>query len=313
MILVFGSIAMALNLDVPGFPDSTEAVNARNFVLDYGGKAANQALAAARSGAKAALIGKIGNDKFSGEMMRQLRKEGVITSGVAHSEDTDTGLLITMSNTQNEKRTIIAGGASNELDADQIPDEVLNERAFLLLQNEVSLEQNLEILKRAKERGVTTIMNLSPSIQVNKAILEHLDYLIVNSIGAAELAKKMNINVGQGSLQKIAYAFAGLGDLTCIITNGPDGCVAARPDGTCWSVKALDVEEIVDRSGAQDAFSGTFAACIEAGMQVARALKRASIAASLTCTKMGTQRAFPYQDGIEERMNDLDDPEEVKL
>lgn len=313
MILVFGSINMALNLELQQIPHGSDSVTAQNFVLDYGGKAANQALAAARSGAKAALIGKIGNDKFSGEMMRQLRKEGVITSGVAHSDERDTGIIIHMNDTNEEERNIYAPSANLELNADQVPDEVLNNQAFLLIQNEIGPEQNLELLTRAKAHEVTTIMNLSPSIHVNQGILDNLDYLIVNSAEAQKLAQKMKIEALSGSLKKMAYAFAGLGNLTCIITNGAEGSVAATPDGKCWSVGALDIGEIADRSGADDAFSGTFAACKQAGIPTPRALKRASIAASLTCTKKGTQKAFPYLDDIENEMNNLPDPEETRI
>lgn len=313
MILVFGSITMALNLDVESHPSDEEFINAKNFTLDYGGKAANQALAAARSGAKAALIGKIGNDKYSGEMMRQLRKEGVITSGVAHSDENDTGILLRIRDVNGEERNIYGASANTELDADQVPDEILNEQTYLLLQNEITTEQNLALLERAKKQGATTIMNLSPSINVTQGILNNLDYLIVNSAEAAKLAKKMKIEALSDSVTKMAHAFAGIGNLTCIITKGAEGSVAAAPDGRCWSVQALDIEKRVDRSGADDAFSGTFAACRHAGMPTARALKRASIAASLTCTKRGTQKAFPYHDEIEDQMNNLPDPEESTI
>ncbi|MGB0718883.1 MAG: PfkB family carbohydrate kinase, partial [Bdellovibrionales bacterium] len=275
-----------------------------------GGRGANQALAAARSGAKVAIIGKTGDDDYAKRILDKIRREGVITTGVGKSEDNHTGLDIICNGPNGDKQIMKIPGANNEATADQIPEEILDDKGFLIIQTELPMAENLALLKKAKDTGATTMMNLAPSLEIKQSVLNHLDYLVLNSNEAKKFADKLGLPA-QGNIEKIAQALAQIGELNCIITTGPEGAIAYTTDGTGWRIKAFEVDEIVDKSGAEDAYCGTLAACLHAGMPLPRALKRASIAGSLTCTAHGTQNAFPYLADIDERINDLDDPEKV--
>lgn len=311
MIIIYGAVYTEIDIKV----DPSDAVDGVKGVKSYrhetGGKAANQALASARHGAKAALIAKIGDDSSAENLMRKIRMDGVMTSGVAHS-DLDTGMRTRIREKAKPDQIIYAPGANEELSAEQVPDEVLGAKNLLLLQTELTHEQNMEILSKAKLYGAQTMMNLSPSTALKQEMLDHLDYLIINAVEAARLAKKMKLNADENAL-KIAHALSKQGKLTCIITQGAKGCVAVTNTNEAWDCPAIQLEEVTDKSGAEAAFCGTFAACVEAKLPLQNALKRASVAATLTCTKDGVHAALPYLNDIERNISELADAKKVNL
>ena len=310
MIIVFGSISMDMYLSVDDLNDNRNFTPAVYHDMVPGGKGAAQALAAARSEAKVALVGKVGDDDFSTTILNRLRREGVMTSGVAKS-DQPTGINVIVSDKTGKIRDFHAAGANYEASEDQVPEEILGNKAFLLLQTEVRAEVNTALLAKAKACGATTMMNLAPAIDLSQKALNNLDYLILNKPEAEILAQKIGMKEG-GDLLKLAQGLSKQGNLNCIITVGAAGGVACTKDGVSWSVGTLKIDEIVDKSGAEDSYCGTLAACLQANMPLPRAMKRASIAASLTCLKKGRLAAIPYLGDIDERINDLDDPVQVK-
>ncbi len=311
MIIVFGAISIDLSFDVEALPGNNETVPALHYAMEPGGKGANQALAAARSGAKVTLVAKAGEDSAGSEIIAKLHDEGITVSGVAHGSS-PTGTTTTIIDSHDLSHTVIAAGANTELSADQIPEEILNDKVFVLLQTDIDPEQNAAVLEKAKQAGAQTMMNLAPSIDLTQKALDHLDYLVVNQEQAHPLAKKLGLNVENNAL-KMAQGLAKQGDLNCIITIGDRGGMAVTKEGTGWSVEALPIGEMVDHSGAEDSYSGTLAACLQAGLPLPRAMKRASIAASLTCTQKGAQSAFPTLDEIDKRINDIEDPKQHDL
>ena len=311
MIIVFGQISMDMVLRVADLADANDHVPAVYDAISPGGKAASQALAAARSGAKAALVGKIGDDEFSSTILTHLRKEGVITNGIAMSDSLPTGVNIRIHDPDGNHKLIAASGANDEISADQVPDEVLNNKSFLLLQTEIRSDINTDLLARARKGGATTLMNLAPSIDLSQKALNNLDYLIVNMPEAEKLAKKIGIGVENDAL-KLAQGLSKQGNVNCIVTLGARGAVACTREGVSWQVNALNIGEVVDRAGAEDAYCGTLAACLQTSMPLPRAMKRASIAASLACTKKGGMTSIPYLTDIDARINDLPDPVQIK-
>ncbi len=310
MIIVFGPVSMEQHMNLPQMPDGPSPVFNDDYRLNAGGKGANQALAAARTGAKVALVGKTGDDDFSKRILEKIRRDGVMTSGVARSEDLHTGLDILCKLPGNEIKIIKSRGANAEAAADQVPDEILNEDSYLLLQTELSATENTTLLERAKAQGVTTVLNLSPTLDLSPQMLENLDYLVVNSIEANKLAEQLNIPI-KGNASKLAQALAQLGKLTCIVTEGKNGAVASAYEGKDYSIGAIPLEEVADHSGAEDAYCGTLTACLHEGMPLPDAMKCASIAGTITCTRAGGQKSLPYLAEIEEMLDQLDDAVEV--
>lgn len=300
MIIVFGSINMDIFMPVKHLPTAGETVVSPAYEMSPGGKGANQALAAARSGAKVAMIGRVGDDGMGARVLNNLRRAGVMTSGIAQSEQ-DTGCAVIARDAEGENQIIVALGANSDVVHDQIPDDILGKRNMVMMQNEILPEENWKIIDRASKLGATTILNLAPAIYIPEETLKKLDYLVVNQIEARQIAEKMGITVEDHESQ-IAQALSKMGDLTCIVTMGERGSFAVTPDGQEIHVPALKLEHFVDKTGAGDAYCGTLAAALHAGLSLVESMKRAAVAGSLTCMNKGAQPSFPYLGDIEENL-----------
>ncbi len=304
MIIVFGSLNMDVNMSLPVFPVTGDMMLASDYNLTPGGKGANQALAAARAGGDVAMVGMVGDDSFGTRLKKALKKESVRVSGVGVSSAAPTGCAVVSSVPDGENQVVIALGANMETSNEQVPDEVLTESGVLLMQMEVKPEENIKLMKRAKKRGVCNILNLAPSIIIPQKAISLLDYLIVNKNEAKQIAQVTGVK-GADNACSLARAIAQKCELTCIITLGPKGAVVVTQEGEGWGIPPLPVEdmdnmEVVDIAGASDAFCGTFAAGIHQKLNYIDALKRASVASALACTRKGTQPSFPYIGEIED-------------
>lgn len=258
-----------------------------------------------------ALVGKISDDEMSSHILTKIRRDGVMTSGVGQSR-LPTSTHVIVQDPSRRELNIFAPGPNNEASHEQVPDEILNPKALVLLQTELPAAENARLLERAKARGARTVLNLSPSIEMTKKTLSNVDYLIVNHEEAKKLAQQLDLRVENNAF-RMAEGFAKIGNLHCIVTLGKRGAIAVTPDLTMWEVPAMELEEVIDHNGAEDAYCGVFAACIYNNIPFARALKRAGVAGSLACLKEGVQDSFPYFDDIEKHLNLLEDPKQVKL
>lgn len=314
MIVVFGSINMDFNIGVGKLPAPGEVVQSLDYKTTSGGKGGNQALAAARTGEKTALVGKVGDDGMGIRILNNLRRNEVMTSGVATSDVLPTGLAFVMKSKGKEKAVVFAAGANAEVSEQQVPDEILGPGNVLLMQMEVPVSENLVLMERAKEFGATVILNVAPALKLPKASLTHVDYLIVNQIEARQMAESYGFDLDRDKdADRIAAILAKTGKLTCLLTRGPGGTVVVTQDGRAWLVPSLELEKAVDTTGAGDCFCGTFAAMVYKGTSLLEATKRANVAAGLSCMKKGIQEAYPYSAEIEEYLPSLPEAKSIKL
>ncbi len=297
MIIVFGSINVDYAARVETLPAPGETVLSPAYDVYAGGKGANQALACARSGVKTALVGKVGDDATATKILNNLRRNEVITSGVGVSDVLPTGMAFVTTEKSGENQIVVCTGANSDVSATQVPDEVLKDGNVLVLQMEVPLEENLTLMRRAREHGVKVVLNLAPAYHISQKALELVDYLIVNESEAHMIAEIVGIGTSSDYLL-LAKALAAKSGHTCVVTMGAGGAVACGADGKGWRVPAHPVE-VVDTTGAGDCFCGTFAASIHAKFALGTALRRASVAAGLSCTKHGAQESYPYIADIE--------------
>jgi ribokinase len=313
MIIVFGSVNMDMAIRVDKLPVPGETVLSSDYVLYPGGKGANQALAAARCGAKVALVGRVGEDNYGKVATEGIKRDGVMVASVARSGK-PTGCAVVARDASGENQIIVMSGANSEATHDQVPDEVLIPGNVLLMQMELPVDQTITLLERAKARGVKTILNLAPAITIPRRVMGLLDYLIVNSIEARQIAEKLHMT-DENNAVRIAHALAIEGQMTCIVTLGKRGAVAITKEGKGWAVPIMPVDpsDIVDNTGAGDAYCGTFAAAIHAGLDCDEAMRRASVAGTLTCLKEGAQASLPYLDDIEQHLAELPPVEPVTV
>ena len=300
MIVVFGSINMDINMRVKEFPRVGETVLSPTYEMTPGGKGANQALACARGGAKTAIIGKVGDDGMGTRILNNLRRNEVMTSGVATSDFYPTGLAMVTTDMKGENHITVASGANADVVSTQVPDEILKPGNVLLLQMEVPLNENYLLMERAKKLGATVMLNLAPAFHIPQKVIDLVDYLIVNELEAHAIAE--TLGVGDKDLMIVAKALSMKGKLDCIVTLGAGGSIAMTQKGSGWRVPALELKEVVDTTGAGDCYCGTLAAAIHNKLALGSAMRRASIASSLACLKRGAQESYPFIAEVEEAL-----------
>lgn len=299
MIIAFGSMNIDFLARSAHLPQEGETViTAEDYLEAPGGKGMNQAVAAARAGATVKMAGKLGVDAFGEKVRQVLAKEGIQTDLLQPAQK-KTALAFIFVDQQGRNQIVVASGANMEATADQVPDELLNEKVTLVMQMEVTPAENWKLLARAKKRGARTILNVAPAGNVPEEALANIDYLIVNEIEAEQMARNLNLAFPNGDYKALALSLSQRYSLTCIITLGKKGAIAADQNRVL-EVPALTLNHVTDTTGAGDSFCGNFAAAIDAGYNIHEALRRGSIGGSLACLKMGAQTALPYRDEVEE-------------
>lgn len=305
MILVFGSLNMDLVLAAAAIPRPGETVIGEGYRTLPGGKGDNQAVAAARAGARVAMAGAVGDDAFGRALSETLQREGVATDLVAIAAR-PTGIAMITVDPAGENAISVAAGANRSVAADAVPDAALTPDTTLLMQMEVRPEENWALIARARTRGVRTVLNVAPAAPVPAEALEALDVLVVNQHEALAVACHLGLPTA-GTVEETARRLADRAGLTCVVTLGGEGAMAVA-DGALWRVAALPVDP-VDTTGAGDTFTGVFAAGLDAGLDLGAALRRASVGAALACRGWGAQESMPRAAAIDAALDGVPLPQ----
>ena len=306
MIFVFGSINVDLITPVGQLPKRGETVVGGDYTIVQGGKGANQALAAARGGVagqRVAMVGTVGGDAWGAFAIDLLREAGVdlsaIATGRGHtacgfiSVDPKGQTLITVSPGANmETRAAMLDGLKPALGAND----------WLVLQMEIPFAENWAALDRAKAAGARTVLNLAPAAAIDDEVLSRLDMLIVNQPEAHLIGKVQSI--ASRDYLEIARTVATRHRLTCVATLGEHGSIAVETNGRGWRVGRIDVD-VIDTTGAGDAYIGYLVSALDRGMVLPEALRFASAGASLSCETRGAQSAYRSRAEVEARMEAL--------
>ncbi len=294
MITVFGSINVDLVCRVRKAPMPGETVLGSDYALIPGGKGANQALAAVRAGAPVRMVGAVGDDDIGKVALTELGPAGVDLASVAERQGT-TGVAIITVDDNGENTIVVSPGANAMVDAGYIPADSFAAGDTLLLQLEVPQAQVFAAARMARENGTRVILSVAPFAPFTPEALADIDIVIVNEHEAADFARHFGLPHDDPEATVTALA-AELGR-TLIATLGPEGAVAAGPEGLI-RVPALAVTP-VDTTGAGDTFAGVLAAYLDEGQGLRESMALAAIAGSLACTKHGAQPSFPMRAEIE--------------
>jgi ribokinase len=295
VIVVFGSINIDIEMRVDRLPQSGETLLCQDYLLSPGGKGANQACAAARTGAAVRLFGKVGEDSFADSALEFLSEAEVDLSGVETARGEHTGCATILVEPSGDNCITVGAGANLAARAEQVPDSVLTPETVLLLQMEVTAGENWRLVERAKKRGARILLNAAPAAMVPQDVLQSIDVLIANEVEGGHVAREVGIE--EGAASRIPRALAQRYALTCILTLGGAGLISFGPDGG-WSVPALPISP-VDTAGAGDVFVGALAGALERRDAMPDALRFASVAAGLSCQKSGTQASMPVGEEVE--------------
>ena len=279
MIVVFGSINLDLIFSVPHIPVPGETVLGPSVRIEPGGKGANQAVAAARDGAKVIMAGAVGRDALAAGALRLLESAGVDLTRVKATEDA-TGCAAIAVDPAGRNAIVVGSGANLRVTHDQIEDALLGPETVLVLQMEVPAAETAALIARAKARGARIVLNLAPAASLPKAALRALDLLIVNETEAVWLAT----GLGCGPDAPALTAALGVATLRTLGAGGVETATARIP--------ARPVVPM-DTTAAGDCFVGVLASALDRGASLAAAIHRANVAASLCCMRPGSQSSIP--------------------
>lgn len=288
-IVVLGSINMDLVVRAERAPLAGETLSGTEFLTVPGGKGANQAVAIARMGSQVSLIGRVGKDGFGEELKGKLNLNGVNVEHVALDPQTTTGVALIIVEASGENRIVIipaANGRVTQQDVDQaLP--LLKNSHVLVVQLEIPLESVAYGIQQAKALGLKVALNPAPAKLLPDALLNQVDFLILNETETT-LLTGLPVNDVPSARQAadIMHRKTG-GDV--ILTLGSKGSVAVGAQGA-WFVPAFKVTAI-DTTAAGDAFIGAFISAYQNSMP--EAVMVGNAAGALACTKLGAQPSLP--------------------
>jgi ribokinase len=276
-LLVLGSLNTDLVLRVPALPTGGETVLGEDTGTSPGGKGANQAVAAALAGAEVTMAGRVGHDDRAATVLAALDEAGVDSSCVT-ATGRSTGLAVVLVTEDGENAIVVAPGANHAVEAadvDGLRDRIAGAR-LLLLQLELPIDVVARAARVAAEVGTPVVLNLAPAAEVAAEVLEDLAVLVVNRSEAAFLVGEPVPD--RAAVRRAAELLRDRGPAAVVVTAGADGAVLADADGTT-EVEATPVE-VVDTTGAGDAFVGVLAARLTQGRSLRAALEDAGRAAA---------------------------------
>jgi len=303
-ICVAGAINWDINLFVERFPQIGEEVPVQRITCIPGGKGANVAVAAARllGPGEAALIGCLGRDSIAEQQIKTLRDEGVVTSGIKISEESESGQAYIIIDRDGRNVINTFFGANLKL----LPEDLHRSEILSLIMSSsiiTVIDPPIETIEAAvsiaKKHGKITIWDAGVrsvlGIERLEAILKNLDYLVVNEVEVKNLSGETN------PLKAWQLLSAVNSNLKLIVKLGERGCSMISPE-IMISVPPIDLENIglkvVNTVGCGDAFLGVFAACKTQGLDDIEALERANLAGAIKATKPET-RGSPRKEELE--------------
>jgi ribokinase len=289
-IAVVGSANIDLTTFTKQFPKPGETIFGQKFDLGFGGKGANQAVAARLCGAEVFMVARVGSDLFGPATIENFRKQGIDATHVKQVEGLSSGVAPIFVEPNGQNRILVVKGANDALkpaDVDAAA-EMLKTADCIVLQFEIPVETVYYTIGFARQHGIRCILNPAPAQPIDLGALKNLDYFVPNEseaetiTGAAvktvEDAKKCAENLVAGGIRRV------------IITLGANGSLLSGDEGS-HHIPPFAVQSI-DSTGAGDAFIGAFAVFLGEGVPEKEAVRRANLYAALSTTGVGTQKSF---------------------
>lgn len=296
-IVVVGSsntdmVIKASRLPVPG-----ETVIGNEFMMNPGGKGANQAVAIARMGGNVSFITKTGNDLFGRQSVELYNSEKIKTDFVFSDHDKPSGVAMISVDAFGENCILVAPGANASLkknDIEKARNEIEN-AGILLMQLEIPMESVEHAAEIASLKGVKVALNPAPAQTLSDKLLKSL-YIIMPNKTEAEMLSGISVK-DWASARRAADIISERGVRIVVITLGALGALI-KQNGNYYEVSSEKVDAL-DTTAAGDTFCGTVCVGISEGKDVVDAVKMACKAAAITVTRMGAQAAIPYRHEVQ--------------
>lgn len=296
-ILVIGSSNVDLIMKMDHLPEKGETVTNAVFMQVYGGKGANQAVAAARAGGKVAFVSCVGEDAYTPQMVQNYKNDGIDTRFVFQEEGVASGHALILIGQSGENIISVAPGANYRLTPQKIDEamSLFDEAAIIVLQFEIEEETVKRILDIAISRNIPVMWNVAPARAFDFSIISKVNILVLNEVEAGFLAGIPVEN--ENDAGKAAAILVEKGVEKVIITMGSKGAFVSTKTEKV-SVPAFKVDA-VDTTAAGDTFCGALAVAIVEGKSLKESLQFGSAAAAISVTRMGAQPSAPTRAEID--------------
>lgn len=291
-VIVLGSLNMDLVVYAERLPNNGETVLGREFREVPGGKGLNQVVAAARAGARAVMVGAVGDDAYGALLLEVLAGERVNAAGVRVIAGAGTGVASICVDAAGRNRIVVVPGANALVTAEQLP---AHGPGVLLASLEVPLPVVTEAFMQARRAGITTVLNPAPATELPRQLLETCDVIIPNEHEAAALTGEELTD--QPGMERAARDLCSAGPGTVIVTLGERGALVFHA-GQAVLLPPVAVDP-VDTTAAGDAFCGVFSARLAAGERVGPAVAAANAAGALATTVPGAVPSLPQLSAIQ--------------
>lgn len=301
-IVVFGSINMDIIVKTPFFPEVGETIATKEYTMNLGGKAANQACACAKLGKNTVFAACIGDDDFGKKLVEDMNGIGVNTDYLKAIENTNTDIAIVNVDDRGDNKIITTLNTNYAMDMEMVDtlDEAYKAASAVILQMEMPAEVGKYILKKAKDNQCFTVFNQAPVNEVEPSLYEYVDMLVVNEIEAGQLIKKKVTD--QSTAKEAARQLLTLGCGSVVITLGSEGAVVATEDHV-GMVPAYMVE-CVDTTAAGDSFVGALAVKMADRASVMEAVQYATAVSGIAVTRVGAAQSIPVNAEVEKFINE---------
>lgn len=297
-VVIVGSLNADLVVGLERMPDPGETVMGTSFERHPGGKGLNQAVAAARLGARVFMIGSVGSDDTGSWLRSVAVAEGIDASHITAAEGASGTALIEVDAT-GMNRIVVVSGANATVTAEQVEAALraIDDIAVVMCQGETPPDSIEAAMRVGKELGATTILNPAPVREFSTATLAHVDVIVPNEHEAAELSGHSTTQTADAD--EVARWFNQQGIHTAVITRGSHGSVWHSAAHGSGSMGVFHVDAI-DTVAAGDAFCGGLATGLAEGKSLPEALRLASASGALATTKAGAVPSLPTREAVEQ-------------
>lgn len=296
-IVVIGSSNVDLLMKMDHLPEKGETVTDAEFFQVYGGKGANQAVAAARAGGKVAFVNCVGEDAYTPQMVQNYKNDGIDTGFVFHEKGIASGHALIMIGGEGMNYLSVAPGANYRLTPQKIEEAlpVFDDAAIIVMQYEIQEETIKYVIDLANRKGIPVMWNCAPARAFDLSYIPKINILVLNEVEAGFLAE-MQVENETGA-ETAAQKLVEKGVEKVIITLGSKGAFVLTKTEKV-SVPAFKVKA-VDTTAAGDTFCGAFAVALVEGKSLKESLQFASAAAAISVTRMGAQPSAPTHKEID--------------
>jgi ribokinase len=297
-IAVVGSANVDLTTFSDRFPKAGETIFGDSFDLGWGGKGANQAVAARLCGAEVAMVARVGDDLFGPATITNFEAQGIDATQVKIVPGVSSGVAPIFVESNGQNRIIVVKGANDRLlpaDVDAAG-AVLESADCIVLQFEIPLETVFHTVAVARKRGIRCIVNPAPAQPFDLGALAGVDYFVPNETEAEAISGMPVRTIEEAAA--CATHLVGQGPSRVIITLGEKGAIVAGADGVAHVAPYRVATK--DTTGAGDAFVGSFAVFLGEGLAEREAIARANLYAALSTMGVGTQKSFVTRERFDE-------------